>query len=343
MDDLTQAQKVFEKFNSIKSDFDFKTLISGHINRTYLIQNNQKRFILQSLNTSIFKNPEVISQNIQALVLHLKSKNYPHSILTPCSFKNGDLLYDNQWRLFEFIEGTQSFEKVESVEQAFEAAKFLSEFHLYIQDLEKNKINDSIPGFLDFSFRWKQFQDALKSASQERKGNSIKEIEWIESKQSILKDWKTLNSKTPKRIIHADPKISNFLFETHSSTIPKALIDWDTLMLGNILYDFGDMARSYTNLKEEDDAEVGDNFSSEYYKALKEGFLFHLKSELSELEIQNLDLAAEAVIYTQAIRFLTDYLNSDIYYSIHYPEQNLNRTRNQINLLKELIINNKRS
>ena len=96
------------------------------------------------------------------------------------------------------------------------------------------------------------------------------------------------------------------------------------------------MVRSYTNLKEEDDPTEGKNFSLENYKALKNGFLYYLEDKLTQEELDNLRLGAETVIYVQSMRFLTDYLNGDIYYSIQHPEQNLDRTMSQINLLKDL-------
>ena len=107
-------------------------------------------------------------------------------------------------------------------------------------------------------------------------------------------------------------------------------------MPGNILCDFGDMIRTYANLKAEDDPNGENAFEPTYYQAVKNGFLEHLKDELSAVEIENMDFVAYIVIYIQAVRFLSDYLNNNVYYSISYPKQNLNRTINQINLLKAI-------
>ena len=107
-------------------------------------------------------------------------------------------------------------------------------------------------------------------------------------------------------------------------------------MNGTILYDFGEMIRSYTNITDEDDGFMKDNFNAENYRAVREGFLFYLKDTLSPVELENLDYAAQVIIYIQAVRFLTDYLNNDIYYSVKYDLQNLDRAKNQINLLKGL-------
>ncbi len=332
-----QIKSVFENYQPIAEDFEAQQLTSGHINQTYLVKNQGTAYVLQRINTSIFKNLEGIMHNIQSVSEHLKARNYPYQIMTPLQFQDGKILSDEQWRLFPFFENTQTFEKVESATQAYEAAKFLSEFYGYINDIEVEQIGDSIPGFIDFDSRYTQFQDSLKSASDERLKHAEQEINWVEEHKDILKRWKELLPQMPERVIHADPKISNFLFDENSSKEISALIDWDTFMCGPILYDFGDMVRSYTNLKEEDDPALGNNFSAENYAALKEGFLAHIKSDLEPVELDNLDLAAKVVVYIQAIRFLTDYLNNDAYYATHRPHHNLDRTQNQLNLLKEIL------
>lgn len=340
MTDIQKIKNIFENFENPAPDFEVKTLVSGHINRTYLILNHSKNFILQKINTKVFKQPEILAQNILNISNHLKSKNYPHQFLKPILFSDGKFIYDSEWRIFEFIDNSQSFEKAKSNNQVFEAAKFLSEFYSYLNDLNPAEIGDSIPGFLDFNLRYGQFETALKNAKQSRIKNSKPEIEFVISNQQFLNDWNKISTEIPTRIIHADPKISNFLFDKNSDEKIIALIDWDTFMCGPILYDFGDMARSYTNLKNEDDPSEGEIFSQKNYDALKKGFLFYLKDQLTQTEIENLDTAAKTVIYIQAVRFLTDYLNGDIYYHIDFPEQNLNRTKNQINLLKGLIKSN---
>ncbi len=335
--DINRIKSVFEKFEAISDDFELKILVSGHINKTYQIRNKQKEFILQQVNTSVFKHLKIINRNILKISEHLKKKKYPHLLPELLPFQNGDYLVENQWRLFAFIPNSQTFEKVNSAKQAFEAAKFLSEFHLYLNDLNPDEIQDSILGFLDFNLRVNQFEDALNLASTERLEESEKEIQFIKNHRFLLNEWHELVSKIPLKILHADPKISNFLFSKTNENKIMALVDWDTFMKGNRLYDFGDMVRSYTNLRKEDDPETGNNFSYENYEALKNGFLFCLENELTNEEKLRLELSGKIVIYIQAMRFLTDYLNQDVYYTIRYPEQNLNRTKNQVNLLKEFV------
>ena len=114
------------------------------------------------------------------------------------------------------------------------------------------------------------------------------------------------------------------------------MIDLDTVMPGTLLYDYGDMIRSYTNNRAEDDPEAQDIFRADVYEAVTEGFLFYLQDKLTDVEKANLPYSARVVIFMQAIRFLTDYLNGDVYYKITYGQQNLHRAINQLNLLRAL-------
>lgn len=320
----------------IHAELSFKQLTSGHINQTYLVNNNGEQLILQKLNPEVFPNLKAMSENILNLGNHLRQKHYQQEILEQVAFANGDYLYENRWRIFKYIEATQAFLSVQSSTQAYEAAKFLGSFHTHLADFPLDKIEDSIKGFVDFELRLKQYQEAIQNADPARFKKAKDAIEYLNENHHILQEWLILLPQIPTRIIHADPKISNFLFDKTDTNKILALIDWDTLMRGSVLYDFGDMVRSYTNLKEEDDPESGNNFSLENYRALDNGFLFHLKDKLTSLELKNLDLGAKIVIYIQAMRFLTDYLNGDVYYATRRPEQNLDRTKNQINLLKDL-------
>lgn len=332
-----ELKEIFENYQAVAEDFEVDQITYGHINKTYKIRNSNQSYILQILNTDIFKNLQAISDNISLLNSHLSKKDYPYQVLEALAFSDGNYLHNGNTRLFKFIEDSQTFLKVQSTEQANKAAKCLSYFHAALDDLETEKIIDSIPGFLDFNLRFEQYQTAKSHVSQERLEKAEDLIKYLDTQVSILDAWNKLLPKLPKRILHADPKISNFLFDAADENKIIALIDWDTLMLGPILYDFGDMVRSYTNMRDEDDPAKGNNFNLDYYKALEEGFLSVLGEKLTAEEKANLSLGAKAVIYIQALRFLTDYLNGDTYYSIQYENHNLDRTHSQVNLLKELI------
>jgi thiamine kinase-like enzyme len=151
-----------------------------------------------------------------------------------------------------------------------------------------------------------------------------------------LNDYLNVEKKLPKRVIHGDTKVSNFLFHKNTG-LPIALIDYDTLMIGTIIYDFGDMIRSFTNLKSEDENSKGMYFSYSTYQVIKKGYLESVLGQIKEEEKNHLDLGAKAVVFVQGLRFLTDYLNGNVYYKTIDSKHNLRRAHNQLYLFLEMI------
>lgn len=309
----------------------------GYINSTYKITLGVNIYILQKINTTIFKHPEIIISNMLKIANHLNSKKYSKNIIEIIPNKNGNFLTfinGETWRMTSFVSNSVCYDQVLSVEQAFSAASAISEFHRNLIDFSIDHISESIDGFLNFEKRILDFKEALSNGDNTRIQSAKNEIEFINNQLHLVD--KYLSIDFPKRVVHADAKISNFLFDISDETKVAAIIDWDTILPGNILCDFGDMIRTYSNLKVEDDPKPENNFSMENYQAVKEGFLSELKDILTEEEINSIDLTAFVVIFIQAIRFLTDYLNKDIYYHTTRENQNLDRTINQINLLKSI-------
>jgi thiamine kinase-like enzyme len=322
--------------------YDLTPITDGLINTTYLLENKDqgKKFILQKINNHVFKRPEVIVNNHLMINEILRSNNYQFQIIEPIPSLTGKLLVkdtnDDPWRMLSFVENSVSFLTVPSLQTAFEAAKTFSYFLTTVNTEKLPAIEDTLPDFLNFEKRVADYKNALKDAAPQLKENAKAEIEITNQLLSLPDQWIEMekNNQIPKRIIHADVKISNILFDQNHK--PLAVIDLDTMMISTILYDFGTMIQSYTNTTHEDDGNARNNFNPEMYKAVKEGFLFYLKEKLTPEESDNLDYAAQVAIYIQELRFLTDYLNGSTYYSTKYPEHNLDRTKNQLELLKGL-------
>ena len=312
---------------------------NGLINHTFLVETESEKFILQQINTLIFKNPNAIQNNHLKINYVLEQSEYSRKTVKLIPTLSQDLLFEKNneaWRMLEYLEDSVTFLKPSSTEIAFEATKCLSEFYKIINQ-EQIILEETLPDFINFEKRVIDFKTALIQET-ERKKTAENEINFILEHLSLPNRWVELEQQDllPLRVIHADPKISNILFDKDNKAI--AVIDLDTLMQGTILYDFGEMVRSYTNLANEDDGSAEDNFNSTTYESIKEGFLFYLKHMLTPVELANLDYAGQLVTYIQAIRFLTDYLKNDVYYSTKYEHHNLDRTKNQINLLKGLQI-----
>ena len=319
---------------------EIEPIESGLINHTFKVDIGSSEYILQRINTQVFPNPLGIQENINAVASHLKKENYPRTVLSIVPTPSNELLWkdvdDSVWRMFKYVPRSNHYHIVPSTNHAFEAAKALGEFHKYLSSFDAEGLVSPIDGFLDFMNRKTQFDTALATADERLKKRAGEEIDFLEVNTSILEEYQQLDELLPKRVIHGDPKISNFLFGEGSNQV-VCLIDWDTIMQGSILYDFGDMVRSFTNRKGESEVSSDATFDIELFKAIKEGYLVHQKEKLSSLESNNLLLGAKTVIYVQAMRFLTDYLQGDTYFKTSYADQNLDRTRNQIQLLKELL------
>ncbi|MBB6331049.1 thiamine kinase-like enzyme [Chryseobacterium sediminis] len=322
--------------------YDLTPITDGLINTTYLLENRDqgKKFILQKINNHVFKEPEVIVSNHLMINELLRSNNYQYQIIEPIPSLTGKLLVkdanDDPWRMLSFVENSTTFLTAPSLQTAFEAAKTFSYFLTIVNSEKLPAIEDTLPNFLNFEKRVADYKNSLKNAAPYLKENAKAEIKITNQLLSLPDQWIEMekNNQIPKRIIHADVKISNILFDQNHH--PLAVIDLDTMMISTILYDFGTMIQSYTNTTHEDDGSAKNNFNPEMYKVVKEGFLFYLKEKLTPEESDNLDYAAQVAIYIQEIRFLTDYLNGSTYYSTKYPEHNLDRTKNQLELLKGL-------
>lgn len=323
-------------------NYSLSPITDGLINTTYLLEDldQHKKFILQKINHHVFRQPEVIVNNHLMINELLRSNDYQFQIIEPVPSLNNTLLVkdanDEPWRMLSFVENSITFLTAPSLQTAFEAAKTFSYFLSIVNTEKLPAIEDTLPNFLNFGKRIVDYKKALENAAPHLKENAKAEIEITNQLISLPDQWIEMEktNQIPKRIIHADVKISNILFDQNHK--PLAVIDLDTMMISTILYDFGTMIQSYTNKTLEDDGSAKDNFNPEMYKAVKEGFLFYLKEKLTPKESAHLDYAAQVAIYIQEVRFLTDYLNGSTYYSIKYPEHNLDRTKNQLELLKGL-------
>ncbi|MEO0059284.1 MAG: hypothetical protein RLZZ312_931 [Bacteroidota bacterium] len=341
--DMEEVYEVITKFlNTPLNEIAAEPIESGLINKTFLItdSSSNKKFVLQRINIEIFKSPEALISNYNIIFDELiKSKCTLKVAKLYTALEAGFLFYDIEnypWRMFLYIKKSKTFNKTRKPQIAFEAAKSFSKFYKYISFNKKIQLETVLPNFIDFKKRLIDFEIALKNSNQKFISDSKTVLDFVLKNINLPEYWIELQEKNllPIRIIHADPKISNILFDKKNKGL--AIIDLDTAMQGTILYDFGDMIRSYSNLLKEDDPRKG-NFDEVLYNAAKVGFLYHIDKKLLNIEVDNLDYAAQAVIYVQCVRFLTDFLNGSIYYSTTYENQNLNRAINQMNLLVGLM------
>jgi len=312
---------------------------NGLINSTWLVTVNNKRYILQQINHTIFKKPEDIAFNIRMIADYLKEHFPNYLFVDPCRAKDGkDLVKTGEgyYRMFPFVEGSHTIDVVEKPEQAYEAAKQFALFSKLLSGIEASKLKITLPNFHDLSLRFQQFESALLNGNQERIQQSKDQVDFIMQQKNIVDEFENCKGRFKLRCTHHDTKISNVLFDEAGKGL--CVIDLDTVMPGYFISDVGDMMRTYLCPVSEDGKDNSKiKIRKEFYDAIVNGYLSEMGEELSAEEKKYFHFAGKFMIYMQAIRFLTDHLNDDVYYGAKYEGHNFIRAGNQITLLKRLI------
>ena len=344
---LRVIRAVFDVFLPDEEFDSYKELTSGHINDTFLVTTTQQhQYVFQKINKGVFQDvPGLIANKVKvSRHLHHKlstftEKEKQRRILTFLQTSTGqNYVVDKSgdfWNATIFIDNSQTFETVTDPKVAYEGGKLFGEFIQLTQDFDASILVEVIPRFHDMSFRFEQFEEALKNASNERlhKAQSIIELaKDLKREMHILQELKD-KGKIGIRVTHNDTKISNALFDMQANGL--CVIDTDTIMPGIIHYDFGDAIRTICNTAAEDEKNLDKvNFNKDFYEAYHKGFMEKIESSITELEMKYLPLGAKSMIFIMALRFLTDFLNDDIYYKTKYPEHNLVRSMNQFKLIQ---------
>jgi thiamine kinase-like enzyme len=256
----------------------------------------------------------------------------------------------NFWTLFLYIRDSHGIEVVTNSDQAFSAGKAFGQFQRQLADLDSSRLIDTIPNFHNGKFRFQQFNDSitLNSAGRcEEMEPYISKLMVRQSEMLKLQNWLDMG-ELPLRITHNDTKINNILYDENHNIL--CIIDLDTVMPGSILFDFGDAIRTLGNCAAEDEKDLSKiKFQKAYFESYAKGYLSESRLFLTDLEKENLVYSCRYMVWEQAMRFLTDYLNGDIYYKIAYPEHNKIRALSQLRYLEvleenatemELIVNN---
>lgn len=313
----------------------------GLINHTWMVSSNEKSYILQKVNTDVFKDPAAIDKNLSLLRDFLKHKDPRYLFVAPLKNKNGQSLQNDAhgcFRIFPFIQGSSSLSSLTHQEEAYEAARQFGKFSAILNDFETNKLNITIPDFHNLELRYEQFTDACTRAIPERMRRAKTAIHYINEHAYIVKTYSDLvaDDQVPLRVIHHDTKISNVLFDKDKKGI--CVIDLDTVMPGYFISDVGDMMRTYLCESTEEETDLSKiSIRKDFFKAIYKGYMQEMAGLLTAREKKYFSYAGKFIIYMQAMRFLTDYLLEDIYYGAKYEDHNLNRANNQIGLLSQYI------
>jgi len=315
---------------------------SGHINTTYLVVDHQARqYILQKINSHVFKKPDELMQNIKAVTDHLQSKVHnPRSALSLIPTMDGAAWHVDEdgetWRMYPFIVNSLCMQKAQTPQIFKESGIGFGTFQNQLSDFPAHNLYETIPHFHDTPKRYERFKTVLADDPVNRAGGVAAEIEFALGLETYAQTLMNLlhRGDLPLRVTHNDTKLNNVLldYDTHQAL---CVIDLDTVMPGLSVNDFGDSIRFGANTAAEDETDLSKvNFSLELFKAYADGFLHACGERLTDAERAHLCDGAKMMTLECGLRFLTDYLEGDVYFKTHRPHHNLDRCKNQFALVK---------
>ncbi|WP_345947655.1 phosphotransferase [Mucilaginibacter sp. PAMB04274] len=324
---------------------------SGHINDTFHIINAKSElpdYLLQRINSHVFENVAILINNIEIVTHHIKQKlsawdgvDPNQQVLTLVRTSENKCYYQdnagNYWRVYIFLKNTLSFDIVTTINQAREGGKAFGRFQALISDLNADLLGETIPDFHNIEKRLQKFKYVLDADPVGRSAYVAEETAFVLKRQEEMCSILNLGraGKLPLRITHNDTKFNNVLLDADGKA--QCVIDLDTVMPGYIAYDFGDAIRSIVNTAAEDEADTSKiDVNISLFKAFAIGFLKETANVLTDLEIKSLTIGTLLLPYMIGLRFLTDYLEGDIYFKTQSSDHNLQRARAQFQLLRKL-------
>ena len=319
--------------------------LQGHINDSFIIDvRDNCSYFLQRINHHVFRDPEALIGNLakvnNAMNTHFGRENNPY----PQILQNPNKKYfyldeqGNYWRMMEFVPESRSYNICINAEVAREGAAAFGKFQLVMNTEDPAEYTPTIPDFHHLGKRISMLEEAIKADKFNRCGEASAEITFALDRKHYAPELDALirSGDVPVRVTHNDTKLNNVLFEKQSIK-HICVVDLDTVMPGTVLYDYGDMVRTFTSPVEEDEPDAEKVvFRKEIFEALTRGYLGELSDSLSDGEKENLLFGGKIMLLMIGIRFLTDFLEGDHYFKTSRQEHNLDRAKNQFALLKQL-------
>lgn len=344
---LSLAREVAGHFGPSQELETLSRIDTGHINDTFLsvwgrpLQNGVVRLVHQRINHDVFKDVPGLIQNVRLITEYLAQRlEPPECTLTLVPTPGGQWWVQTNegsyWRTYRYIEGTEHFDISPTAGHAEQVGRAFGRFLRLLSDFPSSTLIDPIPGFQDAEGRIVAF-DAVRGADPLGR---LKEVRELCEVVDALRDQASLfahglrTGEVPQRVTHADPKVNNVLF-VKGTTQVRGVVDLDTCMRGTALYDYGDMVRSAGVAAREDEADASKMVLDRgLFRALSLGYLAEADSVLVERERELLPRAPGVIALALGVRFLTDYIDGDRYFRVHYPEHNKVRARAQLALAK---------
>ena len=335
-----------EVIRNFDIDYSVKAYGNGHINGTFLAQSNV--FVLQGINTDIFKNPYALMENIEKVTQFIRNKvvkrggDPNRATLTVIKTLDGKSCYrydaQTYFRMYRFIPDTVTIETEKTNEALFQAGRGIGRFQAMLDDFPAACLHETIPDFHNTPKRIEALKKAIKADVAGRAESVKDEIAFALSRAGFADTVVNgLRDKSiPLRVAHNDTKLNNILFDKNTLEA-VCVIDLDTVMPGSALYDFGDALRMGASTAAEDETDLDKVwFDEEAFRCFARGYCMEFGDKLTESEKNLLSFAPKLMTYECGIRFLTDYLDGDTYFKIHRENQNLDRARNHFKLVADI-------
>lgn len=342
--DLKFFQNITHAFGLESKRYACEVYGSGLINSTYLLTDLRgiEHYVLQKINNAVFVDPAAIAYNLELAGTYLKFHNPEYLFLNSLKTKAGEPIYydekKNPWRIFPYIKHSKTYDQVTNEKQAFNAAQQFGRLTRLLNKISVYDFKETIKDFHNLKLRYEKFEQALKNSLPQRLQLADEAIRFYQERKYLADTLEFVN-KNPfvkTRITHNDTKINNVLFDDRTDDA-ICVIDLDTLMPGKFMFDLGDMVRTFTSPAAEDDPiQTHVYVRNEIMEALYAGYLSEMKNILTKDEKELLFYSGQLMIYMIGIRFLTDYLENDIYYKTTREHHNLDRANNQRYLLTDL-------
>lgn len=341
-------KKIALKFDFVSEPVSVKEFGSGHINSTYIADCVDKKYVIQEINHNVFKDVEGLMNNVFSVTDFLKEKykeyggDYERETLNFVRTKDGEKYCvegGSYYRAYVFVKDSVCYDSADTAELFKRSGAAFGKFQRLLTDFPADTLVETIPYFHDTFWRYEnEFLPALENAKQDRREACKTEIAFINSRKDDMKKITSLIKKgeIPLRVTHNDTKLNNILFEEKTGE-SLAVIDLDTVMPGSALYDFGDSIRFGASTAAEDERNLNAvSVNLDYFKAYAEGFLSQAGSVLTKAEKENLAFSSKLITLELAMRFLSDYLNGDVYFKTDYSDHNLVRAKNQLKLVSDI-------
>ncbi len=333
---------ICEAYGITPDDHDLAAFGNGLINKTYLLKDHtgSDDWILQEVNTAVFRHPELIAYNNYLAADHLRLHHPGYLFMSGRRTLQGkDLLIDPElgaWRVFPFVQNSVSYDGAVTPAQAFSAAQQFGRLTHHLDGVYVGAFKVILPDFHDLARRYARFTGAADLAQLDRRAMAAEQCDMVVSHAHIVEEYRAAmaDPAVRTRITHNDTKLNNVLFDrTTGEAI--CVVDLDTLMPGKALFDLGDMIRTFICPAKEDDPDpLHILIDADVFEQLVAGWCSEMGPLLSTQEKSLMYWSGQMLMYEQAIRFLTDFLENDVYYHFDRPEHNLDRAKNQLHLLE---------